>query len=174
MNRCVILRRRMFWIAQTYEHMCDFRQKKGLSKITNLFISLPNSLTNLLLPFSKLAILSSKLILSMFIRAALSLISNIVRVSSVQFMLYSWQYLSLQFILDLLQTAFVLSKLGVKLEYLENWNKRSREFLKLFTDPSRNITISSAYCNMEYSVLPILMPFISTLFRNRITSISTQ
>jgi hypothetical protein len=42
---------------------------------------------------------------------------------------------------------------------LENWKRRSKELFKLFSEPSRNSTVSSAYCNKHIFSLPIFMPF---------------
>lgn len=48
--------------------------------------------------------------------------------------------------MDPIQIALVLLILGLSPENFENWKSRSRADLRDFSDPSKNKTVSSAYC----------------------------
>ena len=70
---------------------------------------------------------------------------NIVNGSVVQFRSALSHNVSVEYDFDPIQTALVLLMLGFNPEKFENWKSNSRALFKLFSEPSRKSTVSSAY-----------------------------
>lgn len=92
-------------------------------------------------------------------RSTLKVIPSIVNGSDVHNNLNSWQNLSLQLVFNPIHISLIQEKISFRREYLANWKKWSLLF-RCFSDPSRNITVWSAYCSKHSISFPIFIPFI--------------